>query len=92
MPVLSPDLTIPEITAVLGPDQIQTLEAIDDGRVRSTKPERDSGIRLHGPGGGYITDTVRDLRDAGLARRAGTDWYLTPAGTLILNRHAGGAS
>jgi sugar lactone lactonase YvrE len=88
-------LTVGQLAGELNTDQIQALADIDAGLVHSLRANRGSAVQVVTADGAAwtVTETVHRLEGADLAERAkgGTVWRLTPAGTLILKRHAGGA-
>jgi len=91
MPALAViDRTVTEVAARLTGKDLKVLAAVDAGIVRSARDTASSAVRSHGDLIQPVTTVVRSLENAGLVERAGRDWYLTPAGTLILKRHQGG--
>jgi hypothetical protein len=85
------DRTVTQVAARLTGKDLKVLADVDAGLVRSDRDAANSTIRSHGVHIQPVTTIVRALKTSGLVERVDTCWYLTPAGTLILTRHAGGA-
>lgn len=87
--------TVRQTADDLDDSQLQALADIGAGLVHSLRAHPGSAVQLIDAVGTSwtVTETVRRLESADLAERVkgGVDWRLTPAGTLILKRHAGGA-
>jgi ribosomal protein S19E (S16A) len=85
------DRTVTQVAARLADKDLKVLADVDAGLVRSDHDAPGSAIRSHRPDRiAQVSVVVRTLETSGLVERVGTDWRLTPAGTLILKRHAGG--